>query len=87
MLASYRNDLKPIAELAQSFAARELAGKTGEHDRYPFGEFYDQVLLKAHEAGFLCAILPESLGGLGGGLGGDIGRRHRRALRNSHTYL
>src|SRR5271157_1954644 len=68
MLASYRNDLKPIADLAQSFAARELAGKTAEHDRYPFGEFYDHVLHKAHEVGFLGAILPESLGGIGGGI-------------------
>jgi len=69
MLISYRNDLKPIADLAQSFAARELAGKTGEHDRYPFGEFYDHVLDKAYEVGFLGAILPESLGGIGGDLG------------------
>jgi len=68
MLASYRNDLKPITDLAQSFAARELAGKTGEHDRYPFGEFYDHVLDKAHDVGFLGAILPESLGGIGGGI-------------------
>jgi alkylation response protein AidB-like acyl-CoA dehydrogenase len=69
MLISYRNDLKPIADLAQSFAARELAGKTEEHDRYPFGEFYDHVLDKAHEVGFLGAILPESMGGIGGDIG------------------
>ena len=68
MLISYKNDLKPIADLAQSFTARELAGKTGEHDRYPFGEFCDHVLDKAHEVGFLGAILPESLGGIGGGI-------------------
>ena len=68
MLTSYKNDLKPIADLAQSFAARELAGKTGEHDRYPFGEFYHHVLDKAHEVGFLGAILPESLVGIGGGI-------------------
>ena len=58
MLISYRSNLKPIADLAQSFAARELAGKTEEYDRYPFGEFYDHVLDKAHEVGFLGAILP-----------------------------
>ena len=69
MLISYRKDLKPIADLAQSFAARELSGKTEEHDRYPFGEFYDHVLDKAHEVGFLGAILPESLGGIGGDIG------------------
>ena len=69
MLISYRNDLKPIADLAQSFAARELAGKTEEHDRYPFAEFYDHVLDKAYEVGFLGAILPESLGGIGGDIG------------------
>jgi len=45
-----------------------LPEKTGEHDRYPFGEFYDHVLDKAHEVGFSGAILPESLGGIGGGI-------------------
>ena len=69
MLISYRSNLKPIADLAQSFAARELAGKTEEYDRYPFGEFYDHVLDKAHEVGFLGAILPESMGGIGGDIG------------------
>jgi alkylation response protein AidB-like acyl-CoA dehydrogenase len=56
MLTSYRNDLKPIADLAQSFAARELAGKTEEHDRYPFGEFYDLGGIGG-DIGTLCVIL------------------------------
>lgn len=57
------DDLKPFADLAQSFAARELAGKVAEHDRYPFGGFYEDVLAKVHEVGFLNAALPLELGG------------------------
>jgi alkylation response protein AidB-like acyl-CoA dehydrogenase len=68
MFNNDRNDLKPFADLARSFAVKELAGKTGEHDRYPFGEFYSHVLNKAHEVGFLGAILPEPFGGIGGGI-------------------
>jgi len=62
------NDLKPFADLAQSFAAKELAGKVAEHDRYPFGEFYEDVLKKIHEVGFLNAALPAELGGAGFGI-------------------
>lgn len=62
------NDLKPFADLAQSFATRELAGKVAEHDRYPFGGFYDDVLKKIHEVGFLNAVLPVELGGTGFGI-------------------
>jgi alkylation response protein AidB-like acyl-CoA dehydrogenase len=57
------DDLKPFADLAQSFSVRELAGKVAEHDRYPFGEFYEDVLKKIHEVGFLNAALPLELGG------------------------
>jgi len=62
------DDLKPFADLAQSFAARELAGKVAEHDRYPFGGFYGDVLKKIHEVGFLNAALPVELGGAGFGI-------------------
>lgn len=62
------DDLKPFADLACSFAARELAGKVAEHDRYPFGEFYEDVLKKIHEVGFLNAALPVELGGAGFGI-------------------
>jgi alkylation response protein AidB-like acyl-CoA dehydrogenase len=68
MFNNDQNDLKPFANLARSFAVKELAGKAGEHDSYPFGEFYSHVLNKAHEVGFLGAILPEPLGGIGGGI-------------------
>ena len=57
------DDLKPFADLARSFAARELAGKVAEHDRYPFGRFYEEVLAKLHDVGFLNAVLPIELGG------------------------
>ncbi|MHB8137428.1 MAG: acyl-CoA dehydrogenase family protein [Smithellaceae bacterium] len=62
------DDLKLFADLAQSFAARELAGKVAEHDRYPFGRFYEDVLKKIHEVGFLNAALPAELGGAGFGI-------------------
>jgi alkylation response protein AidB-like acyl-CoA dehydrogenase len=57
------DDLKPFADLACSFAARELAGKVAEHDRYPFGSFYEEVLAKLHDVGFLNVVLPVELGG------------------------
>ncbi len=69
MLSSFKGDLKPFEELARSFAAKELAGKTEGHDRYPFGEFFHDVLDKACEAGFLGIMLPGDLGGTGGSIG------------------
>jgi hypothetical protein len=53
MLSAFRKDLLPFEELAQSFAARELVKKVEEHDRYPFGEFFGNVLDKAYDVGFL----------------------------------
>ena len=69
MLTSLKPDLLPFEELALSFAAKELAKKVEEHDRYPFGEFFTHVLDKAYEVGFLGVVLPEELGGIGGGIG------------------
>lgn len=69
MLTSFKSEWKPFGELAGSFATRELAGKTEEHDRYPFGGFFHDVLNKAYEVGFLGIVLPEELGGIGGGIG------------------
>ena len=68
MLTSYKSELKPFEELAQSFAGKELARKIEEHDRYPFGEFFLDVLDKAYEVGFLGVTLPEELGGIGRGI-------------------
>ena len=69
MLSSFKSDLKPFEDLARSFAAKELAGKAEEHDRYPFGEFFQDVLDKAYEVEFLGIMLPEDLGGIGGSMG------------------
>jgi alkylation response protein AidB-like acyl-CoA dehydrogenase len=68
MFDTDQNDLKPFADLAQSFAVKELSGKVARHDRYPFGEFYQDVLEKAHDVGFLGVTIPASLGGIGGGI-------------------
>lgn len=66
MLSAYKTELKPFEDLARSFAAGELSGKAEEHDRFPFGDFFQNVLEKAHETGFLGVMLPEKLGGIGG---------------------
>ena len=58
------NDLKPFADLARSFAVKELAGKVAQHDRYPFGDFYQDILEKVHHLGFLGVTLPTALGGI-----------------------
>ena len=68
MLTANNTDLKPFEDLASSFAAKELAKKTEEHDTYPFGPFFAKVLDKAHEVGFLGVLLPEDLGGINGGI-------------------
>ncbi len=62
------NDLKPFADLARSFAVKELAGKVAQHDRYPFGDFYQDILEKVHHLGFLGVTLPTALGGIDGGM-------------------
>ncbi len=68
MLTATNDELKPFEDLAASFAARELAKKTEEHDTYPFGPFFSKVLDKAYEVGFLGVLLPENLGGINGGM-------------------
>jgi len=68
MLTATHTDLKPFEDLAASFAAKELAKKTEEHDTYPFGPFFTKVLDKAYEVGFLGVLLPEDLGGINGGI-------------------
>jgi alkylation response protein AidB-like acyl-CoA dehydrogenase len=68
MFNSDSNDLKPFADLARSFAVKELAGKVAQNDRYPFGDFYQDILEKAHHLGFLGVTLPATLGGIEGGM-------------------
>jgi alkylation response protein AidB-like acyl-CoA dehydrogenase len=65
MLTTIKCELKSFEDLAHSFAAKELAANREEHDRYPFGPFFDSVVAKAYEVGLLGAILPEECGGIG----------------------
>ncbi|HQP25363.1 MAG TPA: acyl-CoA dehydrogenase family protein [Smithellaceae bacterium] len=65
MLTTVKCELKSFEDLARSFAAKELAPKREEHDRYPFGPFFDDVVTKAYEVGLLGATLPEECGGIG----------------------
>jgi len=65
MLTTVKCELKSFEDLAHSFAAKELAPNREEHDRYPFGPFFDSVITKAHEVGLLGATLPEECGGIG----------------------
>ena len=68
MLALVNKELKPFEALASDFAAKELAQNTEQHDNYPFGPFFDNVLERAWEVGFLGITLPEKLGGIGQGI-------------------
>jgi alkylation response protein AidB-like acyl-CoA dehydrogenase len=65
MIAKMNPELKPFEDLAASFAEKELAKKTEEHDRYPFGKFFSDVLDKAFEVGLFGVTLPEDMGGIG----------------------
>ncbi len=65
MLTTVKCELKSFEDLAHSFAAKELAANREEHDRYPFGPFFESVLAKAYEVGLLGATLPEECGGIG----------------------
>lgn len=65
MLTTVKCELKSFEDLAHSFAAKELAPNREEHDRYPFGPFFDSVIAKAYEVGLLGATLPEECGGIG----------------------
>ncbi len=69
MLTTVKCELKSFEDLARSFAAKELAANREEHDRYPFGPFFDSVVTKAHEVGLLSATLPEECGGIGQDVG------------------
>lgn len=68
MLTTLKCELKSFEDLAHSFAAKELAAGREEHDRYPFGPFFESVVSKAHEVGLLGATLPEECGGIGQGI-------------------
>ncbi len=69
MIATINTELKPFEDLAANFATRELTPNKEKNDKYPFGEFFDDVLEKAYEVGFLGTTLPEDFGGIGQGMG------------------
>lgn len=68
MIASMNAELKPFEDLAAQFAGKELSSQREEHDAYPFGPFFGEVLAKAYEVGLLGITLPEKLGGIGQGI-------------------
>ena len=68
-MQTIKTELKPFEDLAQSFAARELAPNRKANDSYPFGPFFDAVLTKAYEAGLLGITVPEECSGAGQGIG------------------
>jgi alkylation response protein AidB-like acyl-CoA dehydrogenase len=65
MIAKMNPELKPFEDLAASFAEKELARDIEEHDRYPFGKFFSDVLNKAFEVGLFGVTLPDDMGGIG----------------------
>src|SRR5208283_295699 len=69
MITTFNPDLKPFEDLAISFAAKELKKNVEEHDRYPFGPFFSEVVDKAYEVGLLGITLPEDFDGIGQSIG------------------
>lgn len=69
MLSTINHEWKAFEDLAENFATRELSAKKEENDRYPFGPFFDDVVEKAYEVGFMGINLPEDLGGTDLGVG------------------
>lgn len=57
-------ELEPFEYLAKKFASKELAPDREENDKYPFGPFFDEVLKKAHEVGFLGISVQEDMEGI-----------------------
>ncbi len=68
MLTTIKSALKSFEDLAESFAARELAPGRQTNDRFPFAPFFDSVVAKANEVGLLGITLPEECGGSGQGI-------------------
>jgi alkylation response protein AidB-like acyl-CoA dehydrogenase len=58
-----------LARAAAEFAGGELAANREEFDRFPFGPFFSTVLQKAFELDFFHITLPDSIGGVGMGIG------------------
>ncbi len=58
-------ELRLLERTAQDFAAKELVDERVERDSYPFAPFFETVLVKAHDLGFLAVTLPEEMGGSG----------------------
>lgn len=56
-------ELMMLDEMARDFAARELEDRKEECDRYPYSEFFEDVVRKALEVGFFSITLPEELEG------------------------
>ena len=53
-----------FADLAVDFAAKKLAEKREEHDKYPFGELYNEAIRDAGIVGFYGVNLPADFGGV-----------------------
>jgi alkylation response protein AidB-like acyl-CoA dehydrogenase len=68
MLAETYSELKSFEDLARNFAGKELASGRDEHDRYPFGPFFEEVVEKAFSIGLFSITMPEDCGGIGQGM-------------------
>lgn len=61
--------IRMLARAAAEFAGGELAANREEFDRFPFGPFFSTVLQKAFRLDFFHITLPDSIGGVGMGIG------------------
>lgn len=61
-------DIQAFAELAERFAAKDLAPHVLKDDAYPFRDFNAEIWRTAGSLGLADLVLPEALGGLGLGV-------------------
>lgn len=57
-------EIKMMAKAAGEFTARQLTPEREENDKYPFGPFFSNTVLKAFELDFFHLLLPEALNGM-----------------------
>jgi alkylation response protein AidB-like acyl-CoA dehydrogenase len=57
-------EIKMMAKAASEFAAGQLTPEREKNDKYPFGPFFSNTVLKAFDLDFFHLLLPEALNGM-----------------------
>jgi alkylation response protein AidB-like acyl-CoA dehydrogenase len=65
----YNEERQAFADLARDIATKKLVEQREEHDTYPFGDLFEDVIRDAGIVGFYGVNLPAEFGGVGMGTG------------------